>query len=128
MSDSETFVHLRARSAYSLLESMLHVKALGALAKKNHMPALALTDSNNLFGALEFSEALAEKGVQPIVGCTLTVRADNGQGVLALLAQNEAGYGNLMRLSTAAYLDTPASEEPHVPLARVLEHSEVALS
>src|SRR5271154_5917054 len=109
----DLFVHLRARSAYSLLESMLHVKTLGALAKAHHMPAIALTDSNNLFGALEFSEALAEKGVPPIVGCALTVREESGaQGVVALLAQSEAGYSNLMRLSSSAYLDTPSTDVP----------------
>ncbi len=118
------FIHLRARSAYSLLQSMLDVKALGKLAVKHGQPALALTDANNLFGALEFSETLAEMGVQPIVGCTLDVRGgDGGDGVLALLAQDEAGYANLMRLSTAAYLDAPANAEPHVPLSLVLDHS-----
>jgi DNA polymerase III subunit alpha len=122
---SEPFVHLRGRSAYSLLESALHVKELAALAKAKHMPALALTDSNNLFGALEFSEVTSEKGVQPIVGLGLTVREEGGAtGVLALLAQTEAGYSNLMALSTAAFLDTPATEEPNVPLAVLLQRSE----
>jgi len=119
------FIHLRARSSYSLLQSMLDVKALGKLALKHAQPALALTDANNLFGALEFSETLAEKGVQPIVGCALDVRGPDGAaGVIALLAQDEAGYSNLMRLSSAAFLDTPANEEPHVALAQVLEQSE----
>jgi DNA polymerase-3 subunit alpha len=122
---SEPFVHLRGRSAYSLLESALHVKELAALAKAKHMPALALTDSNNLFGALEFSEVSSEKGVQPIVGLGLTVREEGGAtGVLALLAQSEAGYSNLMALSTAAFLETPATEEPNVSLALLLQRSE----
>jgi DNA polymerase-3 subunit alpha len=125
MTDPKLFVHLRARSAYSLLESMLHVKKLAALAAAQAMPALAVTDTNNLFGALEFSEVAAGKGVQPIVGLALAVREEGGaRGVIALLAQSEAGYSNLMALSTAAYLDAPATEEPHVPLARLLEHKE----
>ena len=124
MSETDLFVHLRGRSAYSLLESMLHAKELGVLAKAHHMPAIALTDSNNLFGALEFSEALAEKGVQPIIGCALTVREESGaQGVLALLAQNEAGYVNLMRLASAAHLNTAASDVSHVSLVDVLENN-----
>ena len=115
------FVHLRARSAYSLLQSMLGVKSLGALAAKLGHPAVALCDANNMFGALEFSETLVEKGVQPIVGCALDVRGPDGlSGVLALLAQNEAGYANLMRLPTAAFLDIPPNEAPHVLLERVL--------
>src|SRR5262245_2030253 len=113
----DLFVHLRGRSAYSLLERALHVKELAGLAKAKAMPALALTDSNNLFGALEFSEVMAEKGVQPIVGMALTVREPSGAaGVIALLAQNETGYANLMALSTSAFLDVASNELAHVPL------------
>ncbi len=118
------FVHLRTRSSYSLLLSMIGVKALGALAAKNDQPAVALCDANNLFGALEFSGAVVEKGVQPIIGCALDVRGSDGvEGVLALLAQNEEGYANLMRLSTAAFLDGGGAGEPHISLDRVLESS-----
>jgi DNA polymerase III subunit alpha len=117
------FVHLRGRSSYSLLQSMLGVKALGGLAAKHDQPAIALCDTNNLFGALEFSEAVIEKGVQPIVGCALDLRGSDGlEGVLALLAQNEEGYANLMRLSTMAYLDVGGASEPHVHINHVLEN------
>ncbi|MEZ6021836.1 MAG: DNA polymerase III subunit alpha [Hyphomonadaceae bacterium] len=128
---SQPFIHLRARSAYSLLQSALQVDALAKLAAKHEMPALALTDANNLFGALEFSEAFAKVGVQPIVGVTLDIKTEDGAaGSLALLAQNETGYSNLMRLSSAAFLETPSHDEPHVLLPRVLELGEglVALS
>jgi DNA polymerase-3 subunit alpha len=67
------FIHLRAHSAYSLSEGALPVKQLAQLALDNDMPALALTDSDNLFGALEFSEVLAGKGIQPIIGTTMRV-------------------------------------------------------
>ncbi len=114
------FIHLRARSAYSLLQSALQVKTLTKLAAGREMPALGLTDSNNLFGALEFSEAAAEAGVQPIIGVALNVRGEGGvDGVLALLAQNTDGYANLMRLSSSAYLDVGAHDEPHVPVERL---------
>ncbi|HRE43560.1 MAG TPA: PHP domain-containing protein, partial [Terricaulis sp.] len=84
------FIHLRARSAYSLLQSALQVKALTKLAAKHGMPALGLTDANNLYGALEYSEAAVGAGVQPIIGCALDVRGEAGErGELALLAQNE---------------------------------------
>ncbi len=119
------FIHLRGRSAYSLLESALHVKDMAKLCVKQAMPALALCDSNNLFGALEFSEAFAESGVQPIIGCALDVRGEGGvAGVLALLAQSEAGYANLMKLSSAAFLDAAAQDEPHVTLDALLTHSD----
>jgi DNA polymerase-3 subunit alpha len=72
-SEVQPFVHLRLHSAYSLLEGALTIQKLAALAKADGAPALALTDSNNLFGALEFSEALAEAGIQPIIGLTLSL-------------------------------------------------------
>jgi DNA polymerase-3 subunit alpha len=122
---SQQFIHLRARSAYSLLQSAVQVKTLIKAAVKYEMPALGLTDSNNLFGALEFSEAAAEAGIQPIIGVALDVKGEGGiDGTLALLAQNAAGYSNLMQLSSAAFLETSASDTPHVPLERVLRHAE----
>ena len=121
----QPFIHLRARSAYSLLQSAIQVKALTKLAAKQGMPALAVDDTNNLFGALEFSEAAAELGVQPIIGLALDVRDESGvAGALALYAQSTAGYANLMRLSSAAFLDSESHDEPHVPFARLLEHAE----
>ena len=122
---TEPFIHLRARSAYSLLQSAVQVKALVKLAAMHEMPALGLTDSNNLFGALEFSEAAAEAGVQPIVGLTLEVKGEDGvDGALALFAQSATGYANLMRLSSAAYLEAESHDDPHVSLERVLAHAE----
>ena len=127
MSDSAAkFIHLRTHSAYSLSEGALPIKQLAELARAHGMPALAITDSNNLFGALEFSETLAEKGIQPIIGCSLKidfgdVRQDARQlsklqcGVLALLAKDAEGYANLMKLSSRAFLDTPDHAVPHIP-------------
>src|SRR5581483_10827675 len=65
------FVHLHVHSAYSLLEGALPIAKLAEFAKADHQPALALTDTDNMFGALEFSEKLAGYGIQPIVGCAL---------------------------------------------------------
>jgi DNA polymerase-3 subunit alpha len=118
------FIHLRAHSAYSLSEGALPIKQMAALAVKHRMPALAIADTGNLFGALEFSEALAEKGVQPIIGITLKVDFGSHDGKaqtgirthpsVVLLVKDEAGYGNLMRLASRYYLDVSATEEPHV--------------
>ena len=70
---SESFVHLRTRSAYSLLEGAIKADKLGALAAAEKMPAVAITDRANLFGALEFSVITKDQGVQPIVGCALPI-------------------------------------------------------
>ncbi|WP_137390789.1 DNA polymerase III subunit alpha [Rhodoligotrophos defluvii] len=131
------FVHLRAHSAYSLLEGALPVKRLAGLCKSMRMPALALTDSNNLFGALEFASAMAGAGIQPIVGISLNVdfedasdRGPRGNGmakplpILALLAKSAEGYRNLMVLSSRAFLDTADAHSAHVKLALLADHAE----
>ncbi|MDB5443008.1 MAG: dnaE [Phenylobacterium sp.] len=129
---SDGFVHLRCRSAYSLLEGAIKDVVVGALARDAQMPAVALTDRANLFGALEFSVATKGAGVQPIVGCILPV---SGIGevpperwartpCVVLLAQSERGYLNLTELSTAAYLEIEATDDPHVPWAKVAAHAE----
>jgi len=129
---AEGFVHLRVRSAFSLLEGAIKADAIGPLAHAAGMPAVALTDRANLFGALEFSVYTREAGVQPIIGCALPVTGI-GEGPperwartpsVVLLAQNEAGYRNLMALSSAAYLDIEPTAEPGVAWGRVASHAE----
>jgi len=120
------FVHLHVHSSYSLLEGALTIARLAELAKKDRQPALALTDTDNMFGALEFSEKMAGCGIQPIVGCALgidfadqEVRNNAAGGTfprVVLLAASEAGYRSLMRLSSRAFLDTPQHEHAHIKL------------
>jgi DNA polymerase-3 subunit alpha len=135
---TEPFVHLRVHSAYSLLEGALTIQKLAALARADEAPALALTDSNNLFGALEFSEAMAEVGVQPIIGVTLSLtfaterqsslgaeqRGPRIEGRIALLAKDANGYANLMRLSTDAYFAASETGEAVTPLAELAARAE----
>jgi DNA polymerase-3 subunit alpha len=124
MTESSSFIHLRIHSAYSLKEGALHVKKLPGLCEKLGFPAIAVTDTNNLFGGLEFSENCAKAGVQSIMGLQLAVAfADSAPGEkpvepapIALYAQNETGWLNLMALSSSAFLDTDASQFPHVTL------------
>ncbi len=121
------FVHLHVHSSYSLLEGALTVARLAELAKKDRQPALALTDTDNMFGALEFSEKMAGAGIQPIVGCALGIDFGDTENRNAHLAQNwprlvllaasEAGYRSLMRLCSRAYLETSPQERPHLKLA-----------
>jgi DNA polymerase-3 subunit alpha len=135
------FVHLRVKSAYSLLEGALRPGELAVLAKNAAMPAVAVTDTNNLFGAYEISETLAKHGVQPIVGCLLAVELEESQGpnplgvrrkppLLPLLVQNEQGYRNLTKLLSAAYLLAEPGDWPHVKAPLLAQHSEglIALS
>ncbi|MGA7488898.1 MAG: DNA polymerase III subunit alpha [Xanthobacteraceae bacterium] len=124
------FVHLHVHSSYSLLEGALTIARLAELAKADRQPALALTDTDNMFGALEFSEKMAAAGIQPIVGCALALdfgdqdggpRAGNGaiqaRPRIVLLAARENGYRSLMRLNSRAFLETPPHEPPHLKLS-----------
>ena len=119
------FVHLHVHSSYSLLEGALTIARLAELAKNDRQPALALTDTDNMFGALEFSEKLASFGIQPIVGCAIAIdfgdivnrSTEHSWPRLVLLATDESGYRSLMRLCSRAYLETAAQERPHIKIS-----------
>ena len=126
------FVHLHVHTSFSLREGALSIAKLAKLAAADAMPALAITDTNNLFGALEFSEKLAKDGIQPIVGIELAIDFGDGAELvprgtelgrclasIVLLAKDEAGYRNLMHLASRAWLDPEPGDLPHVPLARL---------
>ena len=83
------FVHLRVKSAYSLLEGALRPEELSELARDGGMPAVAVTDVNNLFGVYEISDYLAKAGVQPIVGCLLSVDLDEAAPANALATRRK---------------------------------------
>ena len=121
------FVHLHVHSAYSLLKGSIKIAKLGELAKADRQPALALTDTDNMFGALEFSDKMAGYGIQPIVGLELAVDfGDQDPNVrnahaavpsrIVLLAARERGYRSLMRLNSRAFLETPVHQAPHIKL------------
>jgi DNA polymerase-3 subunit alpha len=134
------FVHLRVKSAYSLLEGAIRPKDLSDLAREAGMPAVAVTDVNNLFGVYEISDTLAKAGVQPIVGCLLSVDLDEGRPpsnalatrrkppAMPFLVQNPAGYGNLTKLLSGAYLDAEPGDWPHVKAAMLARHSDGLLA
>ena len=131
------FIHLAVHSAYSLSEGAMPVKKLVERAKAEAMPALGIADTANLFGSLEFAMACADAGIQPVVGSRLLIRrADLGpRGVraepdrLTLIARNELGWLNLMRLVSRGFLDGDAGEHA-VPLELVEQHHDglIALS
>ena len=113
MAGQARFIHLRVHSEHSLLEGAVPVKKLPGLAARAGQPAVALTDHNNMFAALEFSTGCAAAGIQPIVGCQLDLVFDKPArpgdlppppAPLVLLAQDEEGYLNLLKLNSAAYL------------------------
>ncbi|MGJ8585263.1 MAG: DNA polymerase III subunit alpha [Marinosulfonomonas sp.] len=123
MTNTARFIHLRLHTEYSLLEGAVAVKKLPGMCEKHGMPAVAVTDKNNMFAALEFSVMASGAGIQPIIGCQVDVDYDPaGPGEkprdaagLVLLAKNRAGYMNLMKLNTCLYVDA-GGELPKVSL------------
>lgn len=105
------FIHLHTHSAYSLAEGAIPVKDLIKLCKKENMPAVAVTDTNNLFGAMEFAKTAKSSGIQPILGCQVSLGLEEHQ--LVILVQSESGYRNICKLISEAYLSGESHEAPH---------------
>ncbi|WP_156851015.1 DNA polymerase III subunit alpha [Bartonella refiksaydamii] len=132
------FIHLRVHSAYSLLEGALKIPQIIQHAISDHTPAVAITDTNNLFGALEFSQHCFLHGIQPIIGCQLAVdfgdennnlpfvkgRSSPDFCSLVFLAASESGYAHLVRLVSRAYLDKCDTDPPHIKIDWLLSHNE----
>jgi DNA polymerase III subunit alpha len=124
------FIHLRVHSAYSLAEGAIRIKELIDLCKRNAMPAVAVTDTSNVFGALEFALAARDAGIQPIIGAVVHVAPDTEvqersvrsslrssatvPDQIVLLCQDRQGYENLMILLSKSFMETPAGETPHI--------------
>ena len=107
MTNDPKFIHLHVHTEYSLLEGAVHVKTLPDLCAEHSMPAVAVTDTNNMFGALEFATVASAKGIQPIHGCQVNLIYDAesaSSAPVVLLAQNREGYGNLLKLNSRIYL------------------------
>ena len=131
------FVHLRVHSAYSLSEGALRVKDMIELCQRHRMPAVGMTDTNNLFGALELSLAARNAGIQPVIGVQIGLRReDSGNGAraqhgmilppdeLVLLAQSEIGYENILSLVSKAFLESDSGEPPQVDLGDLARYHE----
>ncbi|HSD61826.1 MAG TPA: PHP domain-containing protein, partial [Burkholderiales bacterium] len=102
-----SFVHLRLHSEYSIADGVVRIGAAADAAAADGMPALALTDLGNLFGAVKFYQAVRARGVKPVIGCDVWVSNDADRDKphrLVLLAQSHEGYLRVCRLLSAAYL------------------------
>ena len=119
--ENPKFIHLRVHTAYSLSEGAIQVPALIHKLKENNIPAVAITDSGNMFGAKAFSKYASENGIKPILGCQFYVRNPDADDLLRtkgkevkrdkliLLVMNAAGYDNIMKLMKRFYLDNTAN-------------------
>ena len=124
------FVHLRVHTAYSLLEGALKIPQLVQLTKHYKMPAVGITDTDNMFGALEFAQACSKEGIQPLIGVQIQIlMTEEGEDKhslpsIVLLAQNESGYQNLLKLMSYAYNEMVSPFPPHITLTQLKTQAE----
>ena len=124
------FIHLRVHTAYSLSEGAMQVPVLIHKLHDNGVPAVAVTDTANMFGAKAFSKYASEEGIKPILGCQFYLRNSDADDVLkskgriiepdkiVLLVQNAQGYSNIMHLMKRSYLDNPQTgEKPQLKMS-----------
>ncbi len=109
------FIHLRTKSSYSLSQGAIKIDKLVHLTKSHNMPAVALTDDNNMFGALEFSMECFNQGIQPIIGSCINLLDNNSSNSnnfyknipqISIIAKNELGFENLLALSSKSHIES----------------------
>ena len=107
------FTHLKIHTQYSICEGALRTSDLAKYCKAKQIKAVGLCDSNNLCGALEFSESIAKFKTQPIIGTQINIQHKGHRGKIPLFAKNLEGYKNLIKLSSKSFLEIRDDEEPH---------------
>ena len=110
---NKEFTHLKIHTQYSICEGALRTADLAKYCKENKIRAVGLSDSNNLCGALEFSESLAKSKTQPIIGTQINIQHKGHIGKVPLFAKDLEGYKNLIKLSSKSFLEIKNGEEPH---------------
>ena len=111
--EKREFTHLKIHTQYSICEGALRTSDLAKYCKENEIKAVGLCDSNNLCGALEFSELIAKSKTQPIIGTQINVKYKDYIGKIPIFAKNLEGYKNLIKLSSKSFLEIKDDEEPH---------------
>ena len=132
MNNFENFVHLKVKSHYSILEGSLKISDVVSEALKSHMPAVAITDQSNVFGAMEFTKACLEKGIQPIIGCSLLIdisKLDKNtefskyEMELTVLVKDNLGWRNLSSLISKTYMNLKKTGSKHVSVDELCYHN-----
>ena len=109
----KTFNHIKVHTQFSICEGAVKINELQDFCKKNKIPSVAVSDTQNLSGALEFSELISSVGTQPIIGTQLLFKFKNYFGLIPLIAKNIEGYKNIIELSSKSYLESNSLSEPH---------------
>lgn len=125
-----TFIHLHVHSEYSLIDSLLSCQHLAKTVSSLNMPAVALTDHMNIFGAVKFFRACESVGIKPILGAEIVHASPSLHDTqptlneLVLLCQNEIGYGHLRKLLTEAYKHRTGTEKPYIDTNALLSQND----
>ncbi len=133
------FIHLRNHSSYSLCEGSIRIEELIEYAQKSQIPAIAICDKHNMFGALEFSTKCKKSNIQPIISCQIRLNINeilgNTQNLSALdinnslrqsilIAKNQQGYLNLLKLVSDSYINRETGIDPYIKLSDLAQNSE----
>ena len=119
----QNFNHLKIHSQYSICEGAIKIDDLKDFSKENKITCLALSDTSNLCGALEFAEKLSKIGTQPIIGTQINFKYSDTIGLLPLYALNENGYKRIIELSSLSYLKNDKLSEPHLGINELLDNN-----
>ena len=122
------FTNFKIHTQYSICEGAIKIEDLADFCKLNKIPAIGLSDSHNLCGALEFSESISKVGTQPIIGTQINFEYLDIIGKLPIFAKTETGYGNLVKLSSKSFLETKEKETPHCKIEELLKNSDSKLA
>mgnify|MGYP003310783647 CR=1 FL=1 len=117
----QNFNHLKIHSQYSICEGAIKIDDLKEFSKENKIRSLALCDTANLCGALEFAEKISKIGTQPIIGTQINFKIEDTMGLLPLFALNELGYKKIMELSSLSYLKNDEMSDPHLKFDEILK-------
>ena len=123
-SNKKKFNHLKIHTQYSICEGAIKIEDLKNYCKQNKIPCLGVSDTSNLFGALEFAENISKVGTQPVIGTQINFRFEETTGLLPLIALNENGYKKIIELSSRSYLENDALSEPHLDIKELFKDME----
>ena len=116
------FSHIKVHTQYSICEGALKISELAKHCKLNKIHSVGLCDSNNLCGALEFSESLSKSKTQPIIGIQICIKYKNNIGKIPIFAKNMEGYKNLIKLSSKSFLELKENDEPHCTIDDIVQN------
>ena len=122
-SNFQNFNHLKIHTQYSICEGAIKIDDLKEFSKQNKIKSLALCDTTNLCGALEFAEKISKVGTQPIIGTQINFKYGDTTGMLPLFALNEEGYKRIIELSSLSYLKNDELSDPHLNFVELLNNN-----